>query len=82
MPKQTLTRSTHGDDTTPLVVGGWLSDQDPTAWLTDTLYHEGIDEPCAWTMVVIFILGAHLAQCKRSASAVQLFGRVAVRETL
>ena len=44
------------DETKPLVVGDGLSDKDIIAWLNDKLYHDEIDEPCAWTTTVTYIV--------------------------
>ena len=49
------TRSTIPSETTPLGVGDWLTDKDILCWLNQEVCHMEIDEPCAWTLAVLYI---------------------------
>ena len=48
-------RSTIPSETTPLGVGGWLTDKDIVCWLNQELCHMEIDEPRAWTLALLYI---------------------------
>ena len=52
---QRRTRSTIPSETTPLGVGGWLTDKDILCWLNQEVCHNEIDEPRAWTLALLYI---------------------------
>ena len=49
------TRSTIPSETTPLVVGDWLTDKDIVCCLNQEVCHNEIDEPRAWSLALLYI---------------------------
>ena len=49
------TRRTIPSETTHLGVRDWLTDKNTLCWLNQELCHMEIDEPCAWTVAVLYL---------------------------
>ena len=50
-----LPKGTIPSETTPLGVGDWLADKDILCWLNQEVCHMELDEPCAWTLALLYI---------------------------